>query len=641
MHRGITARRAEATGPVFVPGRATLAILVIVTLFGLPFTARAKGQSIGAVPPSEGAMEVYRALDAWVRSMDLPDEPAAIDPAGTTGACVTLRLSGVVVGRGTRMGADGRSAWRAAVEAWSEALPKLSPGSGGVRDAAALEDARDSAQRVTIDLQLAGALVPMPERSLEELSVEISPGLDGVCARVGERSEAVFPGTMLATNMHTGAALVATINALGLERVGVGDPRVSLNALRKDRGLTIYRFGVQHLAQCTAGGAPVFLHRGGRVVGASELNPAALSALEEGMIAHLASRLWPGEEPFGLLGVYEPWTGTYEGSRPGDPAAQGLAALALLRSATVRAGSPDVARRRLELAWRVLADLGEVGEGEADPRAGGAALTLLVACGELLEDAERTIGAERVAEWNAPLRARAWRACSLDDEANARFRAMCSPDGFDAALAPGERALVAYALACSATGASKHGLRVERGLAASAVRRLMRETGPGDLANLMPWIGLAEVRLAGADAAVPSAVALRQLRELVQRHTLHALDLGQRDRDLQGGLVFTRGRAPLPSWHTLRPLAFTAFMLGDDRLTSREESPAEFSRLLPSLRFLAQLTVGEAEMHMFRSRDRAIGGVRLSLWDQRMPLEPTAMGLLTLSETLDAMRRRS
>jgi hypothetical protein len=585
-------------------------------------------------------MAAFRTLDGWVRSMALPDEPASIDPAGTTGACVTLRLSGVVVGRATRMEGDGRTVWRATVEAWSEALPKLTPGAGE-RDATTVEDARDAAQRLMIDLQLAGALVPLAERSLDELSVEISPGLDGVCARVGERTEGVFPGTMLATNMQAGAALVASINALGLQKVGIGDPRVTLGALRKDHGLTLYRFGVQHLAQCGPGGAPVFLHRGGRVVGATELNPAGLAALEDGLVAHLASRMWPGEEPFGLLSVYQPWTGVYEEMRPGEPAAQALAALALLRSAIVRATQPEAARTRLELGWRILADLGDVREGEADPYDSNATLALLAACRELMAEAERAIGSGRVGAWRADLRERAARACALEGARGEKLRALCTLEGFDPALAPAERAVVAYALALSATGTSGPGARVDRALAESGVRRLMRETGPGDLPNLMPWLGLAELRLAGADGPVPSAVALRQHRELVQRHTLHALDVGERDRDLQGGVVFTRGRAPLPSWHTLRPLAFVAVMLGDDRLTSREEAPAQFASLLPSLRFVAQLTVGEAEMHMFQSRERALGGVRLSLWDQRMPIEPSAMGLLTVTEAIHAIRRRS
>lgn len=607
-------------------------------ILGLQFTTSARAQGPGALPRAGGAMEAYGAVEGWVRSMAPPAEPARVDPPGSAGACVTLRLSGVVIGRATRMGEDGFTVWRAAREAWSEAAPRLAGPEGLVRDAAAIEDAHDAAQRVTIDLQLAGALVPLPARPLDDLSMELSAGLDGVCARVGDRAEAVFPGTMLATNVHPGSALAASINALGLQRVGIGDPRVSLAAMRRDHGLALYRFGTQHLAQPAPGSPPLFLHRGGRVVSMSEMNPAALCALEDRLVEHLASRKWPGEEPFGLLGTYKPWMGAYEDSKPGAPDAQALAALALLRSAIVRAAEPAAARARLALAWSVLADLGEVAEGEADPSTDSATLSLLHACSVLLHEAETASGGAADA-WSPELRERAKRACALGGADAERFNALFAEGDFQAALAPAEQALVAYAMALDAT---RPGAPAEaRARAEAAVRKLLRDTGAGDLPNLMPWVGLAELRLAGEGAVAPSAVALRQFRELTQRHTLQPLDVGERDRDLTGGIVFTRARAPLPSWQTLRPLSFTCVMLGDERLTSQEEAPAELARLLPSLRFLAQLTAGDAEMHMFQSRERALGGVRMSLWDQRMPLETSALGLFTVTDAIEAIRRRS
>jgi hypothetical protein len=109
------------------------------------------------------------------------------------------------------------------------------------------------------------------------------------------------------------------------------------------------------------------------------------------------------------------------------------------------------------------------------------------------------------------------------------------------------------------------------------------------------------------------------------------------------GIVFTASRNPLPTWHSARPIAFMATMLGDDRLTGGDEFARELNQLLGSLRFLRQLSAGEAEGHMYRSPRRAMWGVRASVWDQRMPPEATALTLLTVCETvrsLQAVRER-
>ena len=182
---------------------------------------------------------------------------------------------------------------------------------------------------------------------------------------------------------------------------------------------------------------------------------------------------------------------------------------------------------------------------------------------------------------------------------------------------------------------------VGRDRALESVRALLRETPPGEAVSLLPWIGWAELDLAGDAADIPSEIALRDVRSMVWRHQLQPADVGEDGRDLVGGVVFTRGRAPLPSWQTMRPLAFLATMFGDDRLTDAADVPDEATRPLASLRFVMQLAVGDAEMHMFRDRARALGGVRLAPWDQRQTLEASSLALLTLSEAIHAAARRA
>jgi hypothetical protein len=179
----------------------------------------------------------------------------------------------------------------------------------------------------------------------------------------------------------------------------------------------------------------------------------------------------------------------------------------------------------------------------------------------------------------------------------------------------------------------------------AAVRSGFRDVSAGALVGLMPWLGWAELTYArfqpepAAPSELPSAVALREMRSLVWKHQLRAEDLPPDQQDLAGGIVFASSKhgQVLPTWQVARPLAFIATMLGDERLTEEKEVPAELSRLLASLRFLRQLTAGEAEGHMYANPALAMGGVRASVFDQRMPPEATALTLMTVCETLQSL----
>jgi len=113
--------------------------------------------------------------------------------------------------------------------------------------------------------------------------------------------------------------------------------------------------------------------------------------------------------------------------------------------------------------------------------------------------------------------------------------------------------------------------------------------------------------------------------------------------------VFTSSSTPLPSWLSLRPLCAIATMLGDPTCTpgsiSSGELPIEIVHLIDSIRFINQLAAGDEIGHLYASPKSAKWGVRMAMWDQRMPVEVDAMALLTLSETArsfkDITRRAS
>ncbi len=188
------------------------------------------------------------------------------------------------------------------------------------------------------------------------------------------------------------------------------------------------------------------------------------------------------------------------------------------------------------------------------------------------------------------------------------------------------RAIVAYALARTGEGAAARAL----------VSDLRAVENAAELVGVMPWLGWAEIELAG-EGDIPSAIALRQMRAIVTGFQLTAADAGTDNLDLVGGVVFTSGTAPLPTWHTARPVAFLATMVGDPRLTEPGEVDDELVGVLYGLRFLRQLSASEVEGFMYREPAEATGGVRAATWDQRMPIDATAMTLLAVVETLGAL----
>ncbi len=579
--------------------------------------------SAGASKPPDvfASLVAYRTLEGWVRAWEEPEEAQAIDPAGTGGASVTLRLSGRVIGRGSSFAGDdtaelGTMIWRATREAMEQASER----SPIERDATRDEQLKQQAPRVTIDLEVANELVPLPIATLPVVLSELSPGYHGVAARVGKRVSGVFPGVYLAANRTPAQALAASLAELDLPAVTVGDPRLSLSQLRMDSGVVLYSFTTQRIAQPAAELAPVFLYRGSRLVTLDEVKPSSLHNAAMRIARHIESHHLGRDAAHGLYGTYKPWLNSPEGVA--GPFEQALAAFALARYAISLAADNAVREPVYVLARSIAHDLSIIDAQETSPASSPrAAAAFIVAHAELLNDPnmkEQGLGqpvAALAAQCKAVVAEHAQRALEANEALN------------DPALA-----FVAYALSRDTIDGVE-----SQELARRLVRRLFRDTPAAALPAMTPWLGWAELELLEENAAsIPSGAGLRELRQLVWDHQLGNADVGEDGLDLVGGIVFTRGRIRLPDWQTIRPVALLATMLADDRLTSPAETPAEVARLSASLRFVLQLMVPREAGFLFLDERRAIGGVALSSWDQRLTLEASAMGLLTLTEAIEA-----
>lgn len=609
LHGVNTARRPQAAR-----WAAAIVALAIAAVLGLPESrtfAQPPTQPTLAPPAPDRAIVAFNQVEPWVRAGSVPQNAEAL---AVPGASVILRLDGALIGRGTSAEPDALRT--AAARAIDEAALRLSP----QRDALQAEQARESWKRITISLELSGALVPFTPATFDDVDGELSPGLEGVGARAGSRVELVFPGTMLVRNTTPGEALASAISracddpTLAIRNTPAGEP----GAIALARAVTFYRFRAVHLAQSDPARTPIFLERGGKLVLPSSLNTASLRAWADGMAANLLDRCSDGPA---VRGTYWPATGR---SEPAGVIEQVLVARALDRYSQTPGCAPDLGKRARQVSGRVLDALGQRPVGADGPDSSPASGALW---GVALSQSE--FGA--ITDWLVP-RGRMWRACLdiLDTAAK------------DISIVPeGQRAVVAFALVRRADGnwpgdpadaASREALRATARRALDAV---YAATPPGNLVGQMPWLGWADEYLSGDTIA--GAAALREVREQVYAHTLTPETAGPGNDDLAGGVVFTSSRTPAPTWQTVRPAAFLASALGDQRLTGPAEVMKEISRLLPVLRFLRQLTADENTAWMCQDPDAARWGVRGAPWDQRQNPEATAMTLVTVCETLRSL----
>jgi hypothetical protein len=412
-------------------------------------------------------------------------------------------------------------------------------------------------------------------------------------------------------NIAPSDALVAAISqASGDPTLSVkGDPKGQPASLAESHNARYYKFRVTHLAQPAEGQAPAFLFRGGRVVEPLSITRASIDAFAEELLTHLERRIVrDGDSPH-LIATRFPFQDRVEAD-----------ATPLETLVTVHAMARALERRPRPRLVPLLFSLRDSVTESALASPIDAAAWIMAS--DALDALPRP---EDAPDANPTLRARI----------GARVAGAFDPEtGWTEDVPPPARAFVAYALAIEARAA---GLEAEEAHARAARARaalttVYQDTTPGKLVAHMPWLGLAEMLLSGDEIA--SAPALLVMREEVWKHKLPD-DITP--PDLAGGIVFTASANPLPTWQSVRPVLFLAAAARDPRLTTQSELLPEVSHLLGAVRFLRQLAVDEYAAHAAADPHLAQGGIRNSLWDQRQPIEASALTLMTLCELLDTL----
>ncbi|MCE7973825.1 MAG: hypothetical protein DYG92_05770 [Leptolyngbya sp. PLA1] len=565
-------------------------------------------------------MRAFRFAQARVRG-EQPEPPRV---ARLTGVEVILRINNTPVARGQSWEGDGSLA--AACDALLAELDRsLPPG----RDVVEADHRASLIASSTMTMELAGAMVPIRCETFADAATVTEPGLDAIVVRKGEVTTGMLPLWMLGSGLDSPRALQACVaSAAGDAAAAIpGVPDSEAGAASAKFGLTYYRARTSQIATLASGGEPVFLTRGGRVVPPSGITLPALRELADRVADHLCQRVWDD----GCLGQYQYLTGNAQNADADDAAltAYVLAEYANWRGASDQARSARAAA--MTLVQVVLRDPTAAAPApvtgfkakEAIPSAWGnpaAEALSLLAIRELLAGGETP----RVDET---------RLARLDTAVSGRF----GNAQWDEKTDPRHRGVVALALAARAVDAAQASpaeVNPAWEQAQRAVRSVFRETPPEKLVAQMPWLGLAELMLAGP-GDLPASIALREMREQCWR-----VQVGGDEPDaldLAGGLVLSGEGARRPTWQSLRPLSFLARMLADERLTGDEDLLPQLARVVAGARFARQLAADEAVTSLALEPARAAWGIRAATWDAHQPVDASAMGLLTLRETVDAI----
>lgn len=563
---------------------------LLCTLLALFFTVLgpqiclAQDRALADEPPGLiETLDAYVQMEPWVRALEVPE--GAIGP-NVIGACVTLRFDGKVMGIGTVYGGGQFSVPEATRLAIEQAKPRLPI----TQDAMAEQRLRLAAEQMTISLELAGPGVPLGKGSYEQVAAVFQPGIHGVALRIDDFASASYPGEMLWMQQEPASALQRLIAGM------TGDMALSLRPLEEvleAENVSVLRFRTRHVAQLKPGADARLIERGGKIVSPSAIRSReSLETWGDGLASFLVRMRG--------VGTYNPIAGN--AAEPATPLTSSMRMYALFRYANI-AKDEELAREAREEASRTAnALLALIAEGN---RIGAPADALLAVCfAQGLEYDERL------------------------EEARQRLpKALNSMAGKIDQFPPAERPMIAWALAV--IGEKEKALEIM-----PACRRVESQ---GMYPSLMPWLGYAEMELAGEDGDIPTAVAMRLMRTKMWEYQLTLADVKGFSPDLQGGIVFTAARNPAPTWIAARPLSFVASMLGDGRFTTPDELPSEMSDLFDSLRFLRQLSAGEHESHMYQNQAESLWGTRAALWAQDMPIPASAMTLLTICETLESL----
>lgn len=557
-------------------------------------------------PDVTTAMRVYREIEGFVRAWKVtePNEQAERFP----GVAITLRLDGSVVGRGVDLSDQPGGVERASSLALREADARLPLPWDATREARR----SDLAKSIEISVEIAGPLVPFRADTWGDVDMGLSPGLWGVSARFGEKLAGVFPGNMLMSGQSPSDGLRAAISdASGNPQLATLGVQGQPGKIASEHGATFYRFRVTHLAQASAGEAPVFLHRGGQIVPRSAITTASLREFAVHVAGHLKARCQAVSGGASITAMEWP-SAKYTSAEAASTLDTALAAYALARFSKVVGLSAKDSAESVAMARSLLGGVRVKARDDSGEAVVEAAMLLLAwqeVGGDEREGGE-LLPVVRTQLARALDESRAWRAETPESA----------------------RGLVLLAMVRDAKF---------RGLDAKmydvAARAIYRDAPGAKVLAHMPWLAMVERELADTGGELKAASALRDALDQMWKTQVTQDEAGTEDMDMTGGFVFSGTGTPLPTWHSLRAMAFGSVALRDRRIVDAGDRLTLIGKLVSTARFARQLALDAPAGHLAARRATALWGIRAAVWDFKQPVSASAMALIALSEMVDGL----
>ena len=380
--------------------------------------------------------------------------------------------------------------------------------------------------------------------------------------------------------------------------IGLGlTPRAAVEGMRRG-DVAAYRFEVLALAQPTPGAPPMEVVAGS--IGVHDIPD--MKSLEDArvrLLDHVIGTLWPGEEPIGVMGHYEPSTDRY---RPliASNLDQALTAYALARASD----DEGIGRERSDEAVRVAATILDLlSESDDLEKSSGEHASFLLALSSM-KDLETSEGIDL-----------------HRDAAIGHFEELIEETSNGNTVDSHAMSMASLAMA----GMKRH--ETARALADNAWASTPIERH----VSLMPWIAWSELALAGEDGPA-HAEELSGLRAVLHERQVPSGD-ARFGAELVGG--FLLGQDPVDvDAQSLRPAAAMPAMLLSNHLTEPAERLDMMNRLNALAGFLLRLQMSSEGASLHRNPERGIGGIRMAFWDNRMPPAVQVMALLALQELL-------
>lgn len=587
-----------------------------------------------APPDVTAALRVYGIVEGYVRGTGGLEALREGEPAASVHGCmVVLRLGGEVVGRGSAVGTPGSAASAArvaeAVEgAWGDVERRVPPGATEEARAARAERMKRMRGEVLISLELSGPMIRFGAAGYNDLDLTLQPGMDGLAAAMEGKVHAVFPSAAVEGNVTPGNSARRAVAAIATAVRGEGGSTVSLTEpgeLEKKHGVTLYRFRTTHVAQWRSDKGPELLYRGQKLVLQQDVDEVA-------ELWHIADRL-AGNLVNRLTLTPAGGNASLTSGKVDESDAFGLA----------------LARHALLEYWDSRTDGGKIRHAPDD--AAGVLVERVVAAAQSYLPTAR----ERAKQTDDKDRLAASAVIARNKDAKSAPEVPVIKGSFDgegllnADVPAGLRGLVIWGDGDPFQAVSARDGKPRDPWSSHpsepAVRKLMAETPVGGLVVEMPWLGWIDLSIdehLKRPRGSKSASALREMRTLIWKHQLQAVDAGPDRQDMVGGIVpppLPGSASPLPTWQTARLVAFLGTMLGEPELTTKTERGGEIVKLLSAARFLRQLQVDDAMGWV--SEDPAVvkGGLRNATWDQRTQTDATAMALLAVLEIIGGVEK--